>query len=204
MSLSPGAFEKLLAVLGPERELAAANYERIRLRLLRFFEWRRADCPEDLADRTIDRVGKRLEDGDTIRASDPAAYFYGVARNVLKEHWSEKKREMSAVSRLGDLPPVDQDPESERRFRCLEECLEALPMENRGLVLDYYVGRGIGKIENRRRTALRLGVAPNALRIRMHRLRAGLEQCVERCMGGSAGRNVSESLHTTRGKDGGA
>jgi DNA-directed RNA polymerase specialized sigma24 family protein len=204
MSLSPGAFEKLLTTLGPEREGAAANYERIRQRLLRFFEWRRADCPEDLADRTIDRVGKRLEDGETIQASDPAAYFYGVARNVLKEHWSEKEKETSTVSGLADQEPVNQDPEFEPRFRCLEECLEALPSEDRDLVLDYYVGRGIGKIENRRRMAVRLGVAPNALRIRMHRLRARLEQCIERCVAGSANRNGSESMHTTKREDGGA
>ena len=203
MSLSPKAFEKLLAALGPEREQAGETYERIRQRLLRFFEWRRADCPEDLTDRTIDRVGKRLEGGDTIRASDPAAYFYGVARNVLKEHWSEKKKEMSAVSRLTERTPVDQDPESERRFRCLEECLEALAPENRDLVLGYYVGRGIEKIENRRRIAARLGVAPNTLRIRVHRLRGRLEECVERCIGGSSGRNGSKSMHTIRGKDGG-
>jgi len=66
MSLSPEAFEKLLAALGPGREQAGETYERIRQRLLRFFEWRRADCPEDLTDRTIDRVGKRLEDGKVV------------------------------------------------------------------------------------------------------------------------------------------
>ena len=203
MSLSPEAFEKLLAALGPGREQAGETYERIRQRLLRFFEWRRADCPEDLTDRTIDRVGKRLEDGDTIRASDPAVYFYGVAKNVLKEHWSEKRRGMLAVSRLAEHVPAGSDPESERRFRCLEECLEALSPADRDLVLGYYVGRGIGKIENRRRIAAKLGVDPNNLRIRMHRLRARLEECIERCIRGSSRRNGSKSMHTMSGKDGG-
>ncbi|HQR66875.1 MAG TPA: hypothetical protein PLB02_05725 [Thermoanaerobaculia bacterium] len=204
MTLSAEAFEKLLAALGPDRDRAGAAYERIRLKLLRFFEWRQADDPEELADRTMDRVGRKLAEGEVIRESEPAAYVLGVARNILREHWSERKREVSTASRWADSVPPARDVDSERRLRCLDRCLATLPPDRSELVLDYYLGRGAGKIGNRKRMAERLGVAPNALRIRMHRMRAALEQCVERCLGGAERRNGSEPVHTLERKDGGA
>lgn len=202
MNPDPSAFDLVLASLDPDRERAGETYERIREKLLRFFEWRGADCPEDLVDRTFDRVGKRLEGGEKIRESDPAAYFYGVARNILREHWSEQKRESTFRSRLAEQARPTNDPDFERRFRCLERCLEAMPSKDRDLLLGYYVGRGIEKIENRQRTAARLGVPPNALRIRMFRLRVRLEECVKNCVAAAAGRNGSASVHTIERKDG--
>ncbi len=202
--MTPGrfAFDMVLAFLDSDRERAGESYERIREKLLRFFEWRGADCPEDLVDRTFDRVGKRLECGERIRESDPAAYFYGVARNILKEHWGGRKRESAALLRLAEQAPPAEDPEYEKRLRCLETCLEALPSKNRDLLLDYYVGRGIEKIENRKRISASLGAPPNALRIRMFRQRVRLEECVERCMATAAGRNGSAPMHTIQREDG--
>ena len=202
--MSPGqvAFDLVLAFLDSDRDRAGETYERIREKLLRFFEWRGADCPEDLVDRTFDRVGKRLEGGEKIRESDPAAYFYGVARNILREHWSEQRRESSFLSRLAEQARPEDDPEFEKRFRRLETCLEAMSSTDRDLLLGYYVGRGIEKIENRRRIAAKLGVPPNALRIRMFRLRARLEECVGRGLSAAAGRNGSASVHTIERKDG--
>src|SRR5262249_38711382 len=87
------AFERLLAVLDSDREKAGERYELLRLRLTRFFEWRRAGAPADLVDRTIERVTRKLAEGEGIREEDPSAYFYGVARNILREHWAENRRE---------------------------------------------------------------------------------------------------------------
>jgi RNA polymerase sigma factor (sigma-70 family) len=202
VSPGPQAFDLVLASLDSDREKAGESYERIREKLLRFFEWRGADCPEDLVDRTFDRVGKKLQGGERIRESDPAAYFYGVARNILREHWTERRRESAALHRFAAQPrPVD-DSDGERRFGCLESCLEALSPADRDLLVGYYVGRGIRKIGNRQKLCADLGVAPNALRIRMFRLRARLEECVERCLEPAAGRNGSTPVHTRERKDG--
>jgi hypothetical protein len=46
----------------------------------------------------------------------------------------------------------------------------------------YYGLEGGKAIEQRRTLATRLGIAPNALRIRLHRLRARLEDCARRCL----------------------
>ncbi len=204
MSREPQAFDLVLASLDSDREKAGESYERIRQKLLRFFEWRGADCPEELADRTFDRVGRKLEEGETIRERDPAGYFYGVARNILREHWNERRRQSEALGRLAAEPRRVDDPEGAVRFRCLESCLASLPEKEREFLLGYYVGRGTVKIENRRRISAGLGLAPNALRIRMFRLRARLEECVERCLAAATGRNGPASVHTLGRKDGDA
>jgi DNA-directed RNA polymerase specialized sigma24 family protein len=70
----------------------------------------------------------------------------------------------------------------EVEYRCLEECIGKLSAENRELVLGYYAADGRQKIEQRKLLAEKLGIAPNALRIRAYRIRAALQKCLERCV----------------------
>ena len=182
-------FERLLAALDPDREKAGECYERLRLKLVRFFEWRGAAVPEDLADRTIERVTRKLEEGETIREPDPSGYFHGVARNILREHWAERTRERAARRLAAVSGPSDRGDEgvaetAERRLGCLERCLASLQPRSRDLILGYYDGERRGRIENRQVLADRLGIPLNALRIRACRVRAGLEECVRRCVAG--------------------
>ena len=53
---------------------------------------------------------------------------------------------------------------------------------NRKLVLEYYRGEKKAKIDHRRSLAEQYGIALNALRIRAHRIRAALQECVETCI----------------------
>jgi len=189
LSLTPAGFERLLALLDPDREGAGEAYVRIRKKLVKFFEWHACLCPEDLADRTIDRVGSKVEAGEPVRASQPLAYFHGVARNILREHWAEKRKD-AAMRRglLAELPaggdawewPDKSDPD--QRLRCLERCLKTLYPESRDLILRYYEGSSQARIANRKALAERLEIPQNALRIRSYRLRARLETCVENCL----------------------
>jgi DNA-directed RNA polymerase specialized sigma24 family protein len=68
------------------------------------------------------------------------------------------------------------------RFDCLERCLESLPAENRELILQYYLEEKRAKIDARKHLASQLGIPLNALRIRAHRIRGFLDQCVTGCM----------------------
>jgi DNA-directed RNA polymerase specialized sigma24 family protein len=72
--------------------------------------------------------------------------------------------------------------EIEREYACLEHCLQRLTPENRELVLQYYEDEKRAKIDHRKKLAEKLGIALNALRIRAHRIRLVLEQCVQECM----------------------
>ncbi|MEW6369173.1 MAG: hypothetical protein AB1714_31505 [Acidobacteriota bacterium] len=185
MSRNEPAFEKLLELLAPEREQAGQRYEELRRGLVRFFEWRGCTDPHTLTDEVMDRVARRVTEGESIHASDPRGYFYGVARNVWRESVKKARREQavtSSVARAARNPTDDLDRETEASLACLDRCLTGLPPETRALVLRYYQDHGIARIENRRRLAQTLTIEPGTLRIRMLRLRDRLEACVTRCL----------------------
>lgn len=185
VSLTTDRFEKLLSLLAADRETAGDQYELIRLKLVKFFEVRMCPEPDDLADETIDRVARRVGDGETIRSPDLMPYVYGVARNVLLEVWKRERR----VPATGDLMAAQththfsvDELTSEWRFDCFQECLNELSEDSRGLLIRYYARTGHKKIEARAELAASLGVPVNALRIRIHRVKARLQKCMDKCM----------------------
>ena len=173
--LSQESFEALLTWLSADREQAGQIYEEIRLRLIRIFTARACTEAEDLADETMNRVASKLPDIGRTYSGDPAVYFYAVANNV---HLEFLRRKIPAPVQI----TVD-DSAMEDRFRCLEECLKGLSADNRDLVIQYYQDERQAKIDHRKLLARRLGLAPNALRIRACRIRASLLKCVENCLG---------------------
>jgi DNA-directed RNA polymerase specialized sigma24 family protein len=187
--LTQAGFDRLLARLHADREQAGEKYEALRRKLVKFFEYRDCATAEQAADQTIDRVARRLEGGEEIRAENASAYFLGVARNVLREHWVRPERnwrdletadpgEVAAATTARQDVPDDED---ERRWHCLERCLNQLSEPQRELVLEYYEWGSRQRIGSRKDLCQRLGLSLNALRIRAHRLRAGLERCVASC-----------------------
>lgn len=173
--MSTESFEALLAWLDPDREKAGLKYEQIRTGLINFFTGRGHCEAEDLADETINRVISRLHEIRNQVTGERARYFFGVARKVQLEYLRRK------------FPPAPPDSATdtnrvEIEYRCLEECIAKLSPENRELVLRYYEADGRRKIEQRKRLAEELGIAPNALRIRAYRVRAALQKCLEKCV----------------------
>jgi RNA polymerase sigma factor (sigma-70 family) len=174
--LTQESFEALLFWLDPERDKAGEKYEAIRLRLIKIFTCRGCIEPEELADETINRVSKKLKDIESSFVGDPARYFYGVANKVHLEYLRRR------------LPPAQpppsepEDEEIERNYACLERCIEKLTPHNRQLVLEYYQDERRAKIDHRKQLAERLGIAMNALRIRAHRIRTILQECVTSCL----------------------
>jgi DNA-directed RNA polymerase specialized sigma24 family protein len=183
--LTQEAFDALLDWLDPVRELAGTKYEAIRTRLIRIFTCR--GCPEAelLADETINRVASKLPEISRTYAGDPALYFYAVAQKVHLEYIRKVQTRQSPMSveiaeRSTPLTSLPDDFEPE--YHCLERCLERLPQENRHLVEQYYQQEKQAKIDHRKLLATELGIAVNALRIRAHRIRLGLRQCVRDCL----------------------
>jgi DNA-directed RNA polymerase specialized sigma24 family protein len=184
---SPGAWEALLSRLGDGAESAGAEYEQLRRRLVRFFEWSQSSTPEDLADIVINRVAGKLEAGEPV--TNVHAYAMGVARFVLKE-----SRVGPRLSPLDDAPPSivaarppSPEDDAEQRAACLDRCLSRMPDANRELVLRYYEGEGRSRIDIRRDLAAKLEVTDRALRLRLYRLRESLQECIHTCLarGGS-------------------
>lgn len=190
-ALTKGAFDKLLACLAPEPELAGERYEELRRMLLKIFEWRGALFPEDCADETLNRVARRIDEGVEIR--DIGGYCYGVARLVLLE--TAKAPDARRVP-LDDLmmpaPPVE-GAEEKVEIQCFEECLRELSADSREVIVQYYCEEKRAKINHRKQLAETLGIPLNALRSRAQRTRDKLEQCIIKCLHAKSGIDRHES-----------
>lgn len=190
-ALTQETLDRLLGFLGPDRAAAAREYERVRERLIRLFEWRGTAGAEELADETLDRVARKLTEGLEIESDDPFRYFRGVAskifhetvRRVQRAHASLELASRDPSSHLAPEPPADEDPAVPgRRMECLRKCLEQLSEQSRRLILDYHGHEPGSRIPVRIGLARRLGIEPPALRLRVHRVRQRLEQCTRECL----------------------
>lgn len=178
--LSQEDFDALLAWLDSDREQAALKYEKIRRSLIKIFTGRGCVEPEDLADETINRVTSKLKEIGKEFSGDRTRYFFGVANKVHLEHLRKKLPQA--------MPPPADDPDRiELEYNCLERCIERLTKNNRDLLLRYHGAEGRSETEYRRALSEELGIAPNALRIRVYRIRMALKECVEKCIDRSLG-----------------
>jgi DNA-directed RNA polymerase specialized sigma24 family protein len=179
-TLTEAAFNKLLQSLDDDRQRAAERYEQLHRRLEKFFEIHSGTAAEELADETINRVTRKLEEG--IEIQNIGSYCIGIARMLVKENLKEQNKR----SELGDVPSSAaaelKSNESEKQLECLDGCLAELPFETRLLIMKYYELRKQAKIDHRKGLAEELGIPLNALRIRVHRIRVQLEECVIHCM----------------------
>ena len=180
-TLTPESFDKLLVAFGGDRDAGGEKYLEIRSNLMRFFEWRGCSFPEDHADETINRIAKRIDEGEQIL--NPSGYAMGVARLLLLEIIKSRQREQSALTEMGTSSEAYEAPEDgDQRLDCLQNCLQTLSTDNRELILEYYQGEKSEKIQNRKKLLDRLGIPVNTLRMRALRLREKLQTCVEECV----------------------
>jgi DNA-directed RNA polymerase specialized sigma24 family protein len=173
--LSEQSFESLLHWLDSDRDRAGKRYEDIRCRLIKIFSSRGCVEPDYLADETINRVARRVEEIAKTYEGDPALYFYGVANKIHLEQLKKQKP-------LTRTPVVPAANDFEDQYVCLERCIGHLPVDSRDLVLQYYDHEQHAKVVKRQLLAERLGIGLNALRIRAHRARLALRKCIMSCL----------------------
>jgi DNA-directed RNA polymerase specialized sigma24 family protein len=179
--LTSKAFTTLLAKLSADPEIAGVEYEELRRRLIKVFEWRGAFFPEDLADETLNRTARKIDEGEEIE-KNVIALALGIAHFVFLE---ASKQPDSRRASLEELIPVAAPPEhrvedDDLRVAHLRECLRSLSKENRELIIEYYQEEGRAKIEDRKALAEKMGISLNALFSRAKRIRDRLQQCVTR------------------------
>lgn len=173
------ALARLLAALDSDAARAALRYEELRRKLIRFFEWEKSEMPDRDADETLNRVARRLAEG--VEVKSVGAFAHGTARFVLREQAVEAKRKERALAELAGRMKGEPEAADEALQDCLERCLATLPAESKWLLEKYYAGSDRERIPNRRALADELGVASNALRNRVLRLREKLESCTADC-----------------------
>jgi DNA-directed RNA polymerase specialized sigma24 family protein len=179
--LTEAALGTLLNRLGPNREAACLEYEAIRLKLMHFFDRRGMPMSDALADETLDRVARRIDEGEAVE--HPRAYCYGVARRVLLEREKRRAKEAAALSAAASFRRPEDPPEViEARVSCLERCLQELPPESRDLIVRYYEGEGNVHLDSRHRLADTLSVTYATLKTRAYRIRTQLHECLLRCL----------------------
>jgi DNA-directed RNA polymerase specialized sigma24 family protein len=188
---TPGAFRHLLTWLDEGVDSDGERYLEMRRRLVSYFGRKRCLSPDELADETLNRVARRLEEEGTITDASPARYCYIVAKFVFLEYLRGAERRQTSLDEARAIPDAmsrpaearaDEDAAAdERRFDCLDRCLRQLTAYDRALILEYYSGYQGPCIERRRQLAARLGLTANALTIRACRIRGALEACVNGC-----------------------
>lgn len=157
------------------------RYLEIRERLVLYFDRKNCSSPEELADETLNRVTRRLEEEGTITGDAPAQYCYIVARYVLLEFLRHRKRQMPVDAEIpAPRDASEEKRETERRAESLQRCMENLSQADRALIVRYYQGDQRIKIENRKSMAVQLGLTMNALSIRACRIRGKLENCMRK------------------------
>lgn len=190
--LTQVAFDRLLAWLDDGVDSHGERYLEMRRRLVSYFTRRNRPSADDLADETLNRVARTLEQSGVIETRPPARYCYVVARFVMLEDIRSERRQApldemrtsSDASRARTLSLVASDEGlalREHRLDCLDRCLDQLRLDQRELIVEYYRDDRRQKIERRRDLATRLGISMNALGIRVLRIRETLSTCVESC-----------------------
>jgi RNA polymerase sigma factor (sigma-70 family) len=165
----------LLAILDSDPARAGDKYIELYQNLVRYFQWNHKPDPEDLAQETFKRGFNQLQEGQRITTQDPAGYFFGIARNLVREEWRARK--------LDRLETDDQPPSPNPFFRLdtaeqrilLKECIGKLSREEFEMLLEYFEG-------DAEALAQKIGIQPGTLRLRIHRVRKRLEKLVSLAM----------------------
>ena len=163
------------------------GYQLVRMKLIKYFEWQKCVAAEELADETIDRVARRVNEGQQIE--NLMGYFYGVARLVLKEYERAQLKLERAVATLPtSTEDVHDDKEATRpRLECQKKCLKELSETDRILIVGYCQPDGRPKTVRRQEQATKLGIKRENLRLRAFRVREKLDNCVADCLNKGSG-----------------
>lgn len=191
-TLTPHAFYRLLDWLDGGADSEGREYLKMWRRLVAYFDRKNCATPDELADETLSRVARRLEEEGVTESEPPAKYCYIVARFVFMEYLRGTQKGNELLDDIRRRPhgsnfamsEADKSKEiKEKMLNCLERCTGKLEPLDREIITRYYRGKERAKIENRRAMAEELGITMNALSIRACRIRDKLEACIRQCVG---------------------
>lgn len=171
MDINEEAFDKLLARLEPDLTDPMARYKQLRLKMIKFFQWKRCGDAESLADETIARTAKSILEGNEIYADNPYVFILVIARNVYREYVRKEIKHRTLMSNLSEPETELRDSED-----CKVQCLLSLPPDKLRLLQEYFLDEKSSKqLAEEHKTTI------NGLRLQIHRLKKGLQSCFENC-----------------------
>jgi len=190
---TPESFARLLRWLDGGTDSQGQKYEEMRQRLVTYFDRKNCRTPDELADETLNRVMKWVEQNRKDADAEPAKICYNTARFVFHEylrrpeHTQDELDETPLAKQPAEDPRVtagltEEQEEKEKRLGCLERCSAKLPTDDRELIVRYYHGEQRAKLDNRKTLAAERGMTANALNIKACRVRDKLRSCVTDCV----------------------
>ena len=178
-TLTPDAFNRLLAWLSPNGEEAGSQYEEIRQKLIYYFTKRGHPEPEKLADETLDRAARRLESGTLNYSGNPIRDLTGFARHVWQE---DLRRPRPEPIDNPDLLLAPDLPDREVLFRCFDQCMGNLTGHSHDILTRYHQEKGHQKVVVRQLLADEAGISLATLRIRVCRMIRPVRECFFACL----------------------
>jgi DNA-directed RNA polymerase specialized sigma24 family protein len=145
------------------------DFHALRSKLIFYFRHNGCADPKDLADETITRAYGRLK-GGTQLTTKLSSYVFGVAHNVLREHWkADREVELNETHARtgGDLHALNTIEQSV----LICKYLGFLPAGDQKLLRSYFW-------DDRSRVAEEFGLTSNSLRIRVCRILKQLREHV--------------------------
>lgn len=186
--LNQEAFRGLLAWLDEGKDSSGERYLEVRRRLKAYFDRKNCTSSDELADETLNRIARKIDEKGTITDVSALQYCYVTAKFVFLENVRNPRtvpHDSAELAHVGTgvtgLMDAEVTEANERTLNCLEKCLAKLATADRDLILEYYRGERRTKLEARSGLASRLGLTMNALSIRACRIRSKLEACVNQC-----------------------
>jgi DNA-directed RNA polymerase specialized sigma24 family protein len=190
---STDSFSRLLKWLDGDMDSHGLKYEEMRRRLISYFDRKDCGSPDDLADETLNRVMKWLEQAGKDYDSEPAKICYNTARFVFHEYLRRPDREHENLEEVSTTLQLSGEPRQamaieeeqwakERRLGCLDRCAQQLATDDRDLIVRYYHGEQRVKLNNRKALAAERKITANALSIKACRIRDKLRGCVTGCL----------------------
>lgn len=178
-------FETLLGWFSEDREKAGAEYNKISEGLIRFFRFKGCADAQTLADETINRVAEKIPTFDESKNVKKITIFYGFASNIFLEYLRNNKRQIESLDKLSSnqnqfFEPIEEPDDS--KIQCLNKCLAELSEEEREIFLEYYGQEKEKKSDVRKKLAVRMQCAMNALQVRVFRMRGVLAKCINECV----------------------
>jgi len=151
--------------------------------LIRILEWKGSWDPQKLADEVINRVCRKIEEGEQI------GDIYGFCRAVLNYVFLESlKTPELKLDQLTDKEEILSSmiaPDTvagDAWMGCFERCLKELPDDVRNMIVGYYQQEKRARIENRKQLAEELHITKRNLEVRAGRVREKLRNCVINCL----------------------
>jgi hypothetical protein len=173
-------FTRLLEFLSPEdSEEAGRLYLILHKKLTGFFKFKGTLDPDADAHETLERAGKRIMEGVDI--PDLTKYCLGIARYIAMEDKRKVGRETTSLLEFARRQHDNDTDQLELITSLMKRCFDELAEDDRDLLNSYcQVSEGRARSEHRRQLAERLQASLSGLRVRVARLRRGLEDCVKK------------------------